>query len=1065
MAKSSVYVLTWSEEHQRYELLTAGHYQQCFGREDKQSWQDWLAHHTSFAFQGQSGHISVLKEMRSRGAGYWYAYSTRGRQTNKRYLGPLNKVTLERLEEVAQILETGSSLKPKIGRGFVPRFSDVLPPVAKQSSIPLLASKQIPPQPPTVLVQRERLLHDMDAVFASRLLLLSASAGSGKTTLLSAWATRSIQAPRAMVWLSLDELDNDPTRFWTLLVTALHICMPTVGVVALRMLHSSQPPLLSTMLTTLLNELTDLSREIVLILDDYQVIKDTDIHESLSFWLDYLPASLHVVISSRTDPALPLSRWRVRGQLVEIRDADLRFTTEEATSFFTQTVGHTLSEDAIVMLESRTEGWVAGLQLAALALRKRDDPSLLTQVFAGNHRYLLDYVQEEILQQQPLAVQDFLLQTAVLTRMNTALCQAVTGDETPQASQVMLEALERDNLFVVPLDEQRQWYRFHELFRDVLLARLQASQPQLIPLLHQRAARWYEAQGMIHEAITHALAAGDYPFAAAVLEREASPLWMNGEAKTVLNWVTALPDTALLEHLDVALLSILHMLDSTKNMPEQRWTAARIQSERLMVRLEQVFQSGGKESLSEVERGSMRKRFLLLRGLMNMRTALLQGDISELRSLARQMQLLAAPEQAAWKKISLVGLYVSAQALGDDVLLLPDLLAVKQQALQEQDHSTALVVMCLLAGALLYGGHLRLLHKECLDIQALLEQLGSQIAIAAYPILDQAFLSYAWNQLDSAEASLQQAIQQARYWQDMHVLVWSYCVLVKVLLAAGKLVEAEQALLDAQCLIQETGLAMYASEVMAAQVSFWLAHGDLSAAGAWATRFLLDATPSEYLHGEEYLTLARVYLAQRQYASCLHLLARLLSKMEGMKRQWDVIHILALQVVALHASGELIQAKQVAIRLLTLTEAEGYKRVYVDAGEPMRQVLQSFFDAPRDDVVRTAVVSLSTVSALLFAFEQDKSRSSLPQAAQHAPAVRMETRPLTRGSSALIEPLSPREQEVLLLLAEGASNQEIADQLVVSLTTVKKHVGSLLMKLTAENRTHAVARARELSLL
>ncbi|HEV2663033.1 MAG TPA: LuxR family transcriptional regulator, partial [Ktedonobacteraceae bacterium] len=273
MAKSSLHVLTWSAEHQRYELLTAGHYQQCFGREDTPSWHDWLAHQTSFAFQGQAGHLSVLKETRSRGAGYWYAYSTRSRKTNKSYLGPVNKVTLERLEEVAQILETGRSLTPKIGRGFVPHFSDVLPPVAKQSSTPLLASKQIPPQPPVVLVQRERLLHDMNAVFASRLLLLSASAGSGKTTLLSAWATRSIQAPRAMAWLSLDELDNDPTRFWTLLVTALQACVPTVGVVALRMLHSSHPPLLSTMLTTLLNELTDLSREIVLILDDYQVIE------------------------------------------------------------------------------------------------------------------------------------------------------------------------------------------------------------------------------------------------------------------------------------------------------------------------------------------------------------------------------------------------------------------------------------------------------------------------------------------------------------------------------------------------------------------------------------------------------------------------------------------------------------------------------------------------------------------------------------------------------------------------------------------------------------------------
>ncbi|MBA2678229.1 MAG: LuxR family transcriptional regulator, partial [Ktedonobacteraceae bacterium] len=340
-----------------------------------------------------------------------------------------------------------------------------------QNYIPLLASKQISPQLPVALIQRERLLHNMDAVFASRLLLLSAAAGSGKTTLLSSWATHSIQAPNVSIWLSLDELDNDPTRFWTLVVTALRTCMPTVGEIALRMLHSLQPPLLSTMLTTLLNELIGLDREIVFILDDYQVIEDLNIHESLSFWLDHLPASIHMVLSSRVDPALPLARWRVRGQLVEIRDADLRFTLAEASTFLTQALGRPFPEDTLLMLESRTEGWIAGLQLATLVLRKSDDLSTSTRAFAGSHRYLLDYIQEEILQQQPLAVQDFLLQTAVLTRLNPALCQVVTGVETLQTSQELLKVLVRDNLFVVPLDEQHQWYRFHELFREALLAR------------------------------------------------------------------------------------------------------------------------------------------------------------------------------------------------------------------------------------------------------------------------------------------------------------------------------------------------------------------------------------------------------------------------------------------------------------------------------------------------------------------------------------------------------------------------------------------------------------------
>ncbi|MDQ2714317.1 MAG: LuxR C-terminal-related transcriptional regulator [Chloroflexota bacterium] len=1065
MAKSALHVLTWSAERQCYDLATAGQRRQCFEQEDKQAWLDWLSQQTSFAFQGRHGHISVLKETRSRGAGYWYAYSTRSRQTNKRYLGPLSRVTLERLEEVAQALtaESGSAPRTKQRKGR--HFPAAVAPAAQPEPAPLLASKQVPPQLPTALVQRERLLPAMNAVFASRLLLLSAAAGSGKTTLLSAWVARSIQAPNACIWLSLDELDNNPTRFWTLIVTALHTCMPAVGEAALGMLYSPQPPLLSTMLTTLLNDLTGLSREVVLVLDDYQVIDDPNIHESLSFWLDHLPASFHVVLSSRVDPTLPLARWRVRGQLVEIRDADLRFTMEEASSFLTQALGRAPSEEAIVLLESRTEGWIAGLQLAVLALRKHDDLSMLSRAFAGNHRYLLDYVQEEILQRLPLAVQDFLLQTAVLTRLHPALCQAVTGAGTLQASQELLDGLERDNLFVVPLDEQRQWYRFHELFRDILLARLRASQPQLVPLLHRRAARWYAGQGLVHETMAHALAASDYSFAASVLEREASQLWLRGEAKTISTWVLALPDATLREYLDFALLAALKPLDLTQNMPEQQWTEARTQSEQIMVRLKQVLQSEWQGSPSEIEMGRIRNRLSLLHGLIDTRTVLQEGNIQEVRRLAQQMRPLAAQESAAWKKIPLSGLFMSAQVLGDGVLLLPDLLAVKQQALQEQDRATALVVMCWLAGALLYAGHLRALQQECLHVQEMQEILGSQIAIAAYPSLDLAFLFYTWNQLHKAQISLQQAIEHARQWQDMTVLVWSYSLSVKVFLAAGKLAEAEQALQEARRLIQETGLTVYASEVMAAQVSLWLAHGDLSAAGAWASHFLRDATPSEYIHTEEYLALARVYLAQEQYASCLRLLTQLLGKMETMKRQWDVVQILALQILALHGCGEVTQARQVTIRLLTLTEPEGYIRVYVDAGKAMQRVLQSFLDTPEDDAARAAVVSLSAVSTVLAAFEQEQSWSALSQQPRHAPAEYLETLTPTQASSLLIEPLSPREQEVLRLVAEGASNQEIADHLVLSLTTVKKHVGSLLLKLTAENRTRAVARARELSLL
>ena len=352
--------------------------------------------------------------------------------------------------------------------------------------------------------------------------------------------------------------------------------------------------------------------------------------------------------------------------------------------------------------------------------------------------------------------------------------------------------------------------------------------------------------------------------------------------------------------------------------------------------------------------------------------------MQQVRSIAQQMQPLVREERVAWKWIPIYGLFVSAQLLGDSVLLLPELLALKQQALQEQDRYTAIVVMCWLAAALLYGGHLRLLQQECLQVQDLLDQLDCQISVAAYSSLDLSFLYYMWNQLEKADVCLRLAIRHARHWQDTNLLVWCYCTYVKVFLASGKLAEAEQTLQEVQHLIQRTGFTVYDPEVMAAQASLWLAQGKLSAAGAWATHFVFNPDVQEYIREEEFLALARVYLAQQQYAQCLQLLAQLLSRMEQVERRWDVTHILALQVAALQACGEITQARQVAVRLLTLTEPEGYIRVYLDVGTPMRQVLQAFLDAPDEEV------SLSYVSTLLAAFEQEERNRSLRAEARRA---------------------------------------------------------------------------------
>src|SRR5258706_12034545 len=409
----------------------------------------------------------------------------------------------------------------------------------------LLVTKFTIPPVRSALLPREHLLTVLDQSRSFPLTLLSASAGFGKTTLLSAWASQSTSE---VAWLSLDEQDNDPTRFWAYVIAALRHSgsrLSAVGEATLAMLHSPQPPLLTGALTLLINELAALSQDTALILDDYHLIREQAIHESLQFVLDHFPACLHLLLASRVDPPLPRARLRARGQVVEIRDADLRLSGEEAARFLTQVMSLSLTEEEIGRLEQRTEGWVAGLQLAALSLRRHTDVAAFLQAFTGSHRLILDYVKEEILAPLPQDQQRFLLYTSVLERMNADVCQRLSGE---QASQQMLESLERAHLFLVPLDEERRWYRFHTLFREVLLARLQATQPEQVAHLHREAALWYQQQGWPHEAISHARDSQDFLFMAELLEGSVEGLYRRGELKTLLTWIKQLPQEVLRAH-------------------------------------------------------------------------------------------------------------------------------------------------------------------------------------------------------------------------------------------------------------------------------------------------------------------------------------------------------------------------------------------------------------------------------------------------------------------------------------------------------------------------------------
>ena len=406
-------------------------------------------------------------------------------------------------------------------------------------------------------VARPRLVRCLQSGLNSRLTLVCAPAGYGKTTLISEWiASGGGKAPSFdLAWLSLDDADNDPVRFLVYLTTALSRSGSgdgAIGAGALRMLHSPQPTPSETVLTTIINDCERIRNDLVLVLDDYHLIESTAVHQAVAFLLDNLPPKLHLIIASRDDPHLPLARLRAQGQMSEVRAADLRFSLSEAAEYLNSAMGLDLSQRAIGALEERTEGWIAGLHLAALSMQRMGEPSALIKSFTGSHRYVLDYLIEEVLAHQPSGVRDFLLQTSILRRMSGALCDAVTGNRDGQETLV---ALDRANLFIVPLDEERQWYRYHHLFADLLQRRLHQTRADAVPQFHRRASGWYEQHGVPSEAIRHALRSEDHAWAADLIEKHADLAWESGQHARLAGWLAQLPESLIFNR---PLLCIYH---------------------------------------------------------------------------------------------------------------------------------------------------------------------------------------------------------------------------------------------------------------------------------------------------------------------------------------------------------------------------------------------------------------------------------------------------------------------------------------------------------------------------
>src|SRR5712692_4763225 len=508
-----------------------------------EAWYAWLTEPDirSFAFHSPHGTLTARREHRH-STWYWYAYRSQKGHLHKIYLGKSEELTLVRLHAAATLLSAESATSLQSHDTLLPLHPTAATLLSSATNLPshhLLTTKMtVPPARPN-MVMRPRLTQQMNAALRSTLTLIVAPAGWGKTTLLNAWHAEHSRSAWPLAWDSLDASDNDSLRFWTYVISALNTLHPGVGETPLALLYASSSPPIEDVLASLLNALIQLPTETVLVLDDYHLIEAQPIHDALTYLVEHLPPNVHLVIASRRDPLLPLARLRERSALTELRAANLRFTADETTAFLTEVMGLSLSAEQVTALEARTEGWIAGLHLAALSLQGRDDVASFIASFTGSHRYVVDYLVEEVLSRQSEEVQDFLLRTCLLDRLSGPLCDAVRGRED---SQRLLERVERSNLFLVALDEERQWYRYHHLFAEVLRSRLQQQQPLVVPELHLRASGWYEQHKLFDEAVTHALAIPDVEHAARLIEQYAQFTNFPSQFQALLGWLNRLPD-------------------------------------------------------------------------------------------------------------------------------------------------------------------------------------------------------------------------------------------------------------------------------------------------------------------------------------------------------------------------------------------------------------------------------------------------------------------------------------------------------------------------------------------
>ena len=946
-------------------------------------------------------------------------------------------------------------------------------------SFPLLTTKLYMPPIRPELVPRPQLMRALrpqqpNEGLHRKLVLISAPAGFGKTTLISAWIK---QIGIDTAWISLDEGDNDPARFLAYLVAALRTIKEDIGKGALTALQSPQPPDSESLLTALINEINALPQRLILVLDDYHLVTARQVHNAVAFLLDHLPPQMLLVLAGRADPPLPLSRLRGRGQLTEIRQTDLRFSLDEARAFLQQVTGLDLSSDDIQALTTRTEGWITGLQMAAFALQgavpaERQEPNQIAsfvQAFTGSNRYVLDYLVEEVLQRQPEKIQSFLLQTSILDRLTGPLCDAVLeiGDgrfdanldmvqplisrmqypnsSPPSPSQQILEQLEAANLFIIPLDNERRWYRYHRLFADLLRKRLQYLQPEQEPLLHRRASVWLEEQGLVSEAIGHALSAQDYERGADLIERVAEATLGRSELVTFLAWVDALPDELVQARPSLCLLHAWALMWSGQPL-------ASIES-----RLQDL-ETGTEADSIKV---SALRSFL----------ATWQGRLSRAGAMAQEA-LEQLPEGEFFLRI------LAAWNVGISLLLSGEVEAGSQafEEVARMGQKSGNVLMSV--SALCHLAELRMSQAAYREAEAIyqralqsaLDAQGRPLPIGGMALIGLGEISREWNDLEAATRYLTEGIECSSRWGDFGTLD-GYIAMARTQQAQGDANGARDSLQKAQRLAVRFDITDLDDLVVAIhQVRLWLAQGDVEAAVHWLGErgYSLAKAPetrsevrlpglekaddliSRHMRSYEDLLMARTLVALDRPADALPLLEQHISMLEQMDRRKSrrMIEVLSQKALALQAQGNVDQALTCLESALCIAEPGGLMRIFVDEGEPMLQLLRQ---------AATCGIALTHVRRLIAAYDVPVQRGAESTAGDtHTPGPTIHP---------LVEPLSEREMDVLRLLATGMSNPEIAQELYIATSTVRSHLKNIYGKLNVHKRWDAVHRAEELGLL